>query len=187
MRTGFRFFLFARVAYDSIEHYFTNVIERKGIMKDFRVYQVFCLVSMFYFSACFSKPTEFEEADDMQIEVEELSDSIATRSVQGRIINLENEADLGKIINSNSYVIVDFYSSGCGPCRSMSAVLDRVIPTVSDVVVVKVNTGKFGPLSRKYGVRSIPHLFFYNNGTRVYEVRGAQSDTQLRALIKKYF
>lgn len=94
------------------------------------------------------------------------------------MIELNNE-NFDELI-SNGKVLVDFYATWCGPCKMMHPVLEE-LETKTNIKIVKVNVDNFNELARKYGVMSIPTLFYFYDGKLVEKRIGY---TPLNELIK---
>lgn len=60
-------------------------------------------------------------------------------------------------------VIVDFYAPWCGPCRTQSAILERVASKVK-AKIIKVNIDDNPRLSRQLNVSRIPTLMVFRDG-----------------------
>lgn len=61
-------------------------------------------------------------------------------------------------------VIVDFWAVWCGPCRMQTPILEEIEKT-TDVKVIKVNVDEEPELAAKYQIRSIPTLYYFNDGS----------------------
>jgi len=75
-----------------------------------------------------------------------------------------NGASFDKVIASGK-VIVDFWAPWCGPCRMLAPVLEEIASEKSDIIVAKVNVDDEQQLAVKYGISSIPAVFYFENGT----------------------
>ena len=72
-------------------------------------------------------------------------------------------------------VLVDFYSSTCGPCQELAPVLERLAARYGGRVLVgKVNAPENMGLSLRFGIRGVPVLLFFRNGEMVQRLMGAQ-------------
>ena len=47
---------------------------------------------------------------------------------------------LQSTITDNDIVLIDFWASWCGPCKSFAPIYEKVSESFSDVVFAKVNT-----------------------------------------------
>lgn len=87
------------------------------------------------------------------------------------------------ILGSYDTVVVDFFTTWCGPCKTMSHVLESTAPAYPNVVFLKVNTESFPALAKTYSIRSIPTLIFFKNGKKMAQTHGL-SAAQLKEKIK---
>jgi thioredoxin 1 len=81
-------------------------------------------------------------------------------------------------------VLVDFYADWCGPCRMLSKQLEQYEAEVTDVKVVKVNIEEEQEMSRAFGVRSIPAIFYMEDGNVIDQANGMKTVQQLKEFTK---
>ena len=90
-----------------------------------------------------------------------------------------------EVSNSPVPVLLDFWSTSCGPCRMISPIVDQVATEMAGVAKVgKVNVDEAGALATRYGVKNIPTLIFIKNGQEVDRVTGATSKDNIIAKLK---
>ncbi len=83
-------------------------------------------------------------------------------------------------------VLVDFWAPWCGPCKSLTPVLEKVVnDQQGKVKLVKVNIDENPGIAGQLGVRSIPAVFAFDKGRPVDAFQGALPESQLREFISK--
>ena len=87
--------------------------------------------------------------------------------------NFENDVE-----QSETPVLIDFWAVWCGPCKAIAPVLEQVAGE-REILVAKVDTDTNPANAAKLGVRGIPALFLYHNGSIVSKQSGAMPKPQL--------
>ncbi|MEM7492047.1 MAG: thioredoxin [Pseudomonadota bacterium] len=81
-------------------------------------------------------------------------------------------------------VLVDFWAPWCGPCKSLTPVLEKVVNSESGKVkLVKINIDENPGVAGQMGVRSIPAVFAFDKGRPVNGFQGALPEGQIRQFI----
>jgi thioredoxin 1 len=99
-------------------------------------------------------------------------------------VNDKNFAD--EVLNAQLPVLVDFWATWCGPCRSISPIIEELAKEFTGrVKVTKLNVDESPATPSQYGVRGIPTLILFKGGKILDQIIGAVPKARLIAMIEK--
>ncbi|MBY4896220.1 thioredoxin TrxA [Cupriavidus sp. AU9028] len=88
------------------------------------------------------------------------------------------------VLQSDKPVLLDFWAEWCGPCKMIAPILDEVARDYGDKLqVAKINVDENQQVPAKFGIRGIPTLILFKNGTVAAQKVGALSKSQLTAFL----
>ena len=82
--------------------------------------------------------------------------------------------------------MVDFWATWCGPCKMIAPHVDALSEEYAGKAkIVKVDIDEERDIAEKFGIMSIPTLYFFKNGEVVDQVVGAQPKHVLASKLEK--
>jgi len=96
-------------------------------------------------------------------------------------------ADFREIVASNKPVLIDFFAEWCGPCKSLSPILNEVAKEMGDEAkVIKIDIDKNPILAQKLNVRSVPTLVIYKEESLLWRQSGIVPKSQLLKVLRAF-
>jgi len=109
-----------------------------------------------------------------------------------------NAADLIKDSDQNKFaqdvidasmqvpVIVDFWATWCGPCKTLGPLIEKVVKEAKGAVrLVKIDVDSNQALAGQLRIQSIPAVYAFFQGRPVDGFVGAQPESQLRQFVQR--
>lgn len=91
------------------------------------------------------------------------------------------------IILGEKPVLVDFFAQWCGPCKSMTPILEELKQQLGDNIrIIKIDVDKNGSIAQTYGIRSVPTLILFKGGNSLWRASGARPLQELKTIISQY-
>ena len=89
------------------------------------------------------------------------------------------------VIDSDTPVLVDFWAEWCGPCKMIGPSLEEIADELGEkVVIAKINIDENPDAPSKYGVRGIPTMILFKNGSPAATKVGAAPKSQLKGWLE---
>ena len=105
------------------------------------------------------------------------------------IVNVTTDAFETQVIRAsfNHPVLVDFWAPWCGPCKSLTPILEKLTDEYAGAfMLAKVNTDEEQMLAAQVGVRSLPTVVLIKDGQLLDQFMGALPEGQVRQFLERH-
>lgn len=105
------------------------------------------------------------------------------------VVDLEQDQFESEVVEKSrtTPVLVDFWAPWCGPCHSLSPVLEKLaVEYAGAFLLAKINTDESPDLALAFQIRSIPQVVLFLEGKAVDQFAGAIPEAEIRRFLKPY-
>jgi thioredoxin 1 len=98
-----------------------------------------------------------------------------------------NEANFDReVLDAMQPVLVEFWAGWSEPCKDMAPVLESVAKDDAvPVKIARVNVERHENLTDQYGVRAVPTLLLFNQGTLQDKIIGRTTEQAVRESLER--
>lgn len=90
------------------------------------------------------------------------------------------------LIKGDKPVLVDFFATWCGPCKTQAPILEDVKKRVGEAAsILKIDVDQNPKVANQYQIRSVPTLILFKKGKIVWRKSGVFPANDLERLIKE--
>lgn len=102
------------------------------------------------------------------------------------LLHVNDKNFVDEVLNAQLPVLVDFWATWCGPCRSISPIIEELSKEFTGrIKVTKLNVDENPATPSQYGVRGIPTLILFKGGKILDQIVGAVPKARLITMIEK--
>tara|TARA_B100001989_G_C24402717_1_gene395015 strand:+ start:288 stop:605 length:318 start_codon:yes stop_codon:yes gene_type:complete len=99
------------------------------------------------------------------------------------VVTLSDQNDLHQMLkSSNSLCILYFTAAWCGPCKSISPIIDEYAQQFHNCLFIKIDVDQLKSLTEKFNVTKMPTFLCIKNNTIKDRMEGANKDKLLQLI-----
>ncbi|KXZ39304.1 thioredoxin 1 [Alkalithermobacter thermoalcaliphilus JW-YL-7 = DSM 7308] len=104
------------------------------------------------------------------------------------MLEISKETFEKEVLQSEGYVLVDYWSQGCEPCKALMPDIEELAEKYSDKVkFCKLDTTAARRLAIKEKVLGLPTIAIYKDGKKIDEVTKEEATKEnVENMLKKY-
>ena len=101
-------------------------------------------------------------------------------------LEVTDDSFTNEVLNSELPVLVDFWAEWCGPCKMVSPIVEELSNEYNGKIkVAKLDVDSNPQTATNYGIRGIPTLLMFKDGSAVDQIVGAVPKTHIAERLDK--
>lgn len=101
------------------------------------------------------------------------------------MINITDSNFIKEVEQSEIPVLVDFNATWCTPCKVLATTLEKMISSYPNIKFCSADVDKAHNSANRFGIRSVPTLILFKDGTRINTITGNVSSQIIAEMLTK--
>ena len=103
------------------------------------------------------------------------------------IVHIDQNNWQSEVVDSSTPVLVDFWAEWCAPCKAIAPILEELANELNGKLkIAKVDVDQAPELAGQFGIRSIPTLLIFKDGTVQQQMVGAMNKATLKSKVEPF-
>ncbi len=103
------------------------------------------------------------------------------------IVHTSDASFANDVLKAEKPVLLDFWAEWCTPCKMIAPILEEIAGEYQDRLrIAKLNIDENPQTPPKFGIRGIPTLILFKNGSVEAQKVGALSKSQLATFLDQH-